>query len=119
MKRFVLRNKEGKWPGIAPLFRIRVQSVCLNPTNRDLVLTMKSGDTLIFPSPWHYVSCLTTVSSEEFSCKQSSGNQDPIDMSSICIGLEGAKLTEVESDSAHLDLLFDSIRISLKQKTPK
>ena len=108
-----LRPHNGNWPETIAPIGAAVNRATLDGATGDLhlVLIAPAGARsfeIAIPAPWTFTSCLLSVSSDELEAagagKQSASN---------LIGLEGAVLTGIESDPGRLDLVFDSITISL------
>lgn len=103
----ILKNTDGEWPALHRAIGGEVVRVKVQKKDRALILNLSGlgtpdGIEFVIAEPWTFTSCLLSTSSAE----------DGISGSSL-IGLEGASLSDVESDSKHLDLVFGSIRISL------
>ena len=62
-------------------------------------------DVLLIPAPWTFSSCLLAASSDSLDPDSESA--------AMLIGLDGARLTAVESCERSVDFVFDSIRISV------
>ncbi|MDF1811814.1 MAG: hypothetical protein P1V20_06355 [Verrucomicrobiales bacterium] len=65
--------------------------------------------TWVIPPPWTFTSCLLSVSSNEVVT--GTGESTPAEE---LIGLEGAQLSAIERQGKRIDLVFDSIRVSLQ-----
>lgn len=112
MKTVPIIRAHGKWPDLGDLKDEKVTSVKLQHQDSSLILTFETGDSITIPAPWQFASCLIGISSHEFG-EDPESDPDCEDMDSTLIGLVGARLSTIESDTGHLDLVFDSIRISL------
>ncbi len=98
---------DGEWSQPNDLIGAEVVAVDSRQTDSALLLSFGTGVGLVVPPPWQYSSCLLAISSQEFN--QDRENHENL---SSLVGLCGAKLTAVETDKNHLDLVLDSIRIS-------
>ena len=113
----VKRNK-GAWPDLNPMIGRTISAASLRPCDQTLLLPFETGQTIALPPPWQFSSCLLAISSGEFIDTPEAiyQNQPFIEMGSVLLGLEGAALSHIESDKNHLDLVFNSIRLSLVDK---
>ncbi len=119
MDQMNITRTKGEWPVLTHLLGATVKTTSLRIQNKSLTLTFESGEKITLPPAWQFASCLLATSSEEpvdFSQPDKS-DQPSVEMDSTLIGLQGAKLTAIESDNSHLDLVFGSIRISLTADT--
>lgn len=112
-----LAPKHGGWPPVGDLVGAEVAAVGLRGAPGELALVLEPAEgagqvTLLIPGPWVYTSCLMSASSAEYANagpEETPGYRDLPDL----IGLAGARLTGVESDREHLDLVFGSLRLSV------
>lgn len=98
-----------------------VQGVVVDRADGSLHLELEKDRTsfdLAIPAPWTFSSCLLSVSSapapdaENKGAPGDGGDSAPI-ASTDLIGLEGATLSGIESGTGRLELVFESIRISV------
>ena len=113
----VIQSQIGEWPDLAHLIGGEVITVSLLPNRSALVLELayrpspSPSARLVIPPYWIFISSLTTFSSLDLSSgvETSTGEEAIPEL----IGLKGARLTGIESDHDHLDLVFHSIRLSV------
>ena len=113
----VTQSQIGVWPDLEHLIGCEVITVRQLPNRSALVLELVRGSSptpsarLVIPPYWVFTSPLTSFSSLDLSA----GNEIPTDGEAVpeLRSLEGARLTDIESDHEHLDLVFPSLRISV------
>ena len=109
----LIQKTDGSWPRLRHLIGAEVAGVGWRSTGRVLVIELQPPDsaveTLLISLPWVFASCLMSIASSEITTE----GKDATDTLQDLIGLDGARLTGIESDQESLDLIFDSIRISV------
>lgn len=115
----VVQSQIGDWPGLEHLIGCEVIKVRLLRHRGSLILELARRASLAppvrleIPPYWIFTSCMMTFSSLEiFSGMENGADDEMIEIPEL-IGLEGARLTDLESDHEHFDLVFNSIRISV------
>lgn len=108
-----LQQHDGEWPAlIAPPGATVTRAMIIGPRG-DLHLDLRDSDRrwrceLAIPAPWTFTSCLLALSSDQID-----SNQDGPRPATDLLGLEGASLSTIERGIDRIDLVFDSIRISV------
>lgn len=111
--RVEIRRQHGAWPvDIAPIGAV-VTDAEINHENQNLLLALQlldqswCGDIEI-PTPWSFTSCLLSLSQDrlEYNGSKKLRTED-------LVGLEGATLSAIERGENQIDLVFQSIRISI------
>jgi hypothetical protein len=109
----LIQKTDGSWPRLRDLIDAEVVGVGWRSTGRVLVIELQppasAVETLLISLPWVFASCLMSVASSEITTEEKDATETLPDL----IGLDGARLTGIESDPDHLDLIFDSIRLSV------
>lgn len=111
-----LQQRDGEWPAlIAPPGATVTKAMIIGP-NGDIHLVLRDSvrhwnGEIIIPAPWTFTSCLLALSSDQLESSQN----DPIPAADL-FGLEGASLSTIERGHDRIDLVFDSIRLSVSAR---
>lgn len=119
----VIQSQIGVWPDLTHLVGSEVNRVSLLPNGSTLVLELVRdsspirSERLLIPPYWVFRSSPAGFSSLDIfpdSERPKAGETLPetIEIPELT-ALTGARLTEIKSDHEHLDLVFDSLRISV------
>lgn len=99
--KIIVEQTDGNWPSLRQWAGSEVMAIQIHTDTGALILHLSKCEVHI-PPPWTFTSCMQAVTSTD--CGRDA---------TTLVGLQGAILTDVESGSNGLDLVFGAIRVSV------